>query len=44
MNAQKLQSSVEGAGQFHLLVEDGNYQIIATAIHIWVFTALGLVP
>lgn len=27
MNAQKLQSSVEGAGQFYLLVEDGDYQI-----------------
>ena len=27
MNAQKLQSSVEGAGQFQLLVEDGDYQI-----------------
>ena len=27
MNAQKLQSSVEGAGQFHLLVENGDHQI-----------------
>ena len=27
MNAQKLQSSVEGAGQFHLLVNDRDYQI-----------------
>jgi hypothetical protein len=44
MNTQDLQCSVQSAGQFQLLVQDGEHHVNGAEIQICVRTALPLLP